>query len=125
MGINGLLNDVRWTYTGTEVTADLLTGVTVLPVLDPESITEGEFVWVAGTGPYEIIAADVDAATFTISPGLTLDIDSGTEVATDLGGQPGREWVCEVILADAADGPIEVPLTIHDLSVMPEGSVTI
>lgn len=121
MGINGLLTDVRWEWTGTELTANLLAGATVLPVLDPESITVGEFVWIADTGPYEIVGADVDAATFTITPGLSLDVDNGTEVANDVGGQPGRAWVCEVILADA-DVPIEVPLTIHDLAVMPEGS---
>ena len=120
MGVNGLLTDVRWEWTGTEVTADLVAGTTVLPVLDPESITEEENVWIAGTGPYEIVDADVDASTFTITPGLEIDIDIGTEVANDVGGQPGRAWVCEVILADA-DVPIEVPLTIHDLSVMPEG----
>jgi hypothetical protein len=121
MGINGLLTDVRWEWTGTEVTADLLTGETVLPVLDPESITVGEFVWVAGTGPLEITEVDVDAATFTIEPGLSIDVDRGTEVARDIGGQPGRAWVCEVILADA-EKPVEVPLTIHDLAVMPEGT---
>jgi len=121
MGINGLLTDVRWEWTGTELTADLLAGATVLPVLDPESITEEEFVWIAGTGPYEIIGVDVDAATFTITPGLSIDVDSGTEVANDIGGQPGRAWVCEVILADA-ERPVEVPLTIHDLAVMPEGT---
>ena len=120
MGINGLLTDVRWEWTGTEVTADLIAGTTVLPVLDPEAITEGENVWIAETGPYEILEADVDAATFTVTPGLLLDIDSETEVATDIGGQPGRAWVCEVVLADA-DVPIEVPLTVHDLAVMPEG----
>ena len=120
MGINGLLTDVRWEWTGTEVTADLITGTTVLPVLDPEAITEGENVWIAETGPYEVVDADVDAATLTITPGLLLDIDSETEVATDIGGQPGRAWVCEVILADS-DVPIEVPLTVHDLAVMPEG----
>jgi hypothetical protein len=120
MGINGLLTDVRWEWTGTEITEDLLAGATILPVLDPESITVGEFVWIAGTGPYEIIEADIEGALFTIAPGLALDVDAGTEVANDVGGQPGRAWVCEVVLADA-DRPIEVPLTIHDLAVMPEG----
>jgi hypothetical protein len=121
MGINGLLTDVRWEWTGTELTADLLTGETVLPVLDPESITAGEFVWVAGTGPYEITGVDVDAATFTITPGLSADADNGTEVALDIGGQPGRVWVCEVILPDA-DGPVEVPLVYTDLLALPEGT---
>lgn len=121
MGINGLLTDVRWEWTGTEVTAGLPIGTTVLPVLDPEAITAGENVWIAETGPYEILETDVDAATFTVTPGLSIDIDSGTEVATDIGGQPGRAWVAEVILADA-DRPVEVPLTIHDLAVMPEGT---
>jgi microcystin-dependent protein len=121
MGINGLLTDVRWEWTGTELTMDLVAGTTVLPVLDPESITEEEFVWVAGTGPYEIVDVDVDGAIFTIAPGLEIDVDAGTEVANDVGGQPGRAWVCEVVLADA-DRPVEVPLTIHDLAVMPEGT---
>lgn len=121
MGTNGLLTDVRWEWTGTEVTADLLTGVTVLPVLDPESITADENVWIAGTGSYRITDVDVDASTFTITPGLLLDIDRGTEVAKDIGGQPGRAWVAEVILPDA-ERPVEVPLTIHDLAVMPEGT---
>jgi phosphohistidine swiveling domain-containing protein len=121
MGINGLLIDVRWEWTGTEVTADLLIGATVLPVLDPEAITVGENVWIAETGPYEILERDEDAATFTVTPGLIVDIDSGTEVATDIGGQPGRAWVAEVVLPDA-ERPIEVPLTIHDLAVMPEGT---
>src|SRR5580765_272737 len=98
MGINGLLTDVRWEWTGTEVTADLVAGTTVLPVLDPESITEEESVWIAGTGPYEIVDADVDASTLTITPGLEIDVDAQTEVANDIGGQPGRAWVCEVIL---------------------------
>jgi len=120
MGTNGLLVDVRWEWTGTETTADLLAGATVLPVLDPERVTAEEIVWIAGTGPYEIVNVDVDTRLFTITPGLTLDVDDGTEVATDIGGQPGRAWVCEVILADAVR-PVEVPLTIHDLAVMPEG----
>ena len=121
MGINGLLTDVRWEWTGTEVTMDLVAGTTVLPVLDPESISVDEAVWIAETGPYDIVAVDVDGAVYTISPGLQVDIDSGTEVANDIGGRPGQVWVCEVVLADA-DEPIEVPLTIHDLSVMPEGT---
>jgi len=121
MGINGLLTDVRWEWTGTETTVDLLAGDTVLPVLDPESISVEESVWIADTGPYEILEVDVDADTFTITPGLEIDVDAQTAVANDVGGQPGRAWICEVILADA-DGPIEVPLTIHDLSVMPEGN---
>jgi hypothetical protein len=121
MGINGLLTDVRWEWTGTEVTTNLITGTTVLPVLDPEAITEGENVWIAETGPYEILDADVDASTFTITPGLEIDVDAQTEVATDIGGQPGRAWICEVVLADA-DVPVEVPLTVHDLAVMPEGT---
>lgn len=121
MGINGLLTDVRWEWTGTELTANVLTGATVLPVLDPLSITEGESVWVASTGPYEIVDSDEDGDTFTITPALTLDVDSGTEVANDVGGQPGRAWVCEVVLADS-DSPVEVPLTIHDLAVIPEGT---
>lgn len=121
MGINGLLTDVRWEWTGTEVTSDLLLGETVLPVLDPESIAAGENVWIAETGPYEITDVDVDASTFTVEPGLIVDIDRGTEVARDIGGQPGRAWVAEVILPDA-DRPVEVPLTIHDLGVMPEGT---
>lgn len=121
MAINGLLTDVRWEWTGTEVTEDLLVDETILPVLDPQSITEGEIVWVASTGPYEVTETDVDAATLTITPGLTIDVDAGTEVARDIGGQPGQAWVCEVILPDA-DRPVEVPLTIHDLAVMPEGT---
>jgi|KBSMisStandDraft_5_1062788.scaffolds.fasta_scaffold00561_12 hypothetical protein len=120
MGINGLLVDVRWEWTGTETTADLPAGTYVLPVLDPESITEEEVVWIADTGPYEIVDVDVDTSMFTITPGLAIDVDSGVEVTTDIGGQPGRAWVCEVILADA-ERPVEVPLTIHDLAVMPEG----
>ncbi len=120
MGVNGLLTDVRWEWTGTEVVTGLLAGTTVLPVLDPEAITAGENVWIASSGPYQIVSADVDAETLTISPGLQFDIDTGTEVATDIGGQPGRAWVCEVVLADS-DTPIEVPLTVHDLAVMPEG----
>jgi len=121
MGTNGLLTDVRWEWTGTEVTTDLVAGTTVLPVLDPLSVTADEDVWIADTGPYTIADTDVDGSTFTLTSGLQVDVDSGTEVAKDIGGQPGRAWVCEVILADA-DSPIEVPLTIHDLSVMPEGT---
>ena len=93
MGINGLLVDVRWEWTGTETTADLPAGTYVLPVLDPESITEEEVVWIADTGPYEIVDVDVDTSMFTITPGLAIDVDSGVEVTTDIGGQPGRAWV--------------------------------
>lgn len=121
MSINGLLTDVRWEWTGTEITTDLLTGATVLNVLDPECASVEDELWVLETGPYEITAVDVDASTFTIDPALTVDADSGTEVAFDIGGTPGKLWVAEVILPDA-DKPIEVPLTVRDLSVMRQGS---
>lgn len=121
MGVNGLLTDVRWEWTGTELTADVLAGVTVLPVLDPTAITGGEFIWVADSGPYEIVNADEEGSTLTVTPALEIAADNGTAVANDVGGQPGRVWVGEVILDDA-HGPIEVPLTIHDLGVMPEGT---
>src|SRR5262245_643510 len=120
MATNGLLFEVRWEWDGTQTTADLAAGATVLPVLVATAISVDETVWINFTGPYTVTDADEENDTITISPGLTAAYEAGTEVVPDVGGQPAQVWVAEVGLPDS-DTPIEVPLTVHDLSVMPEG----
>ena len=119
MSVNGLLTEVRWEWDGTELSADALLGDTLLPVLEPTAISIDELVWIDFTGPYTVTDVDEENDTITIEPGLTEDCEEGIEVVPDIGGQPAQVWVAEVVLPDA-DSPIEVPLTIKDLSVMPE-----
>src|SRR5262245_18824201 len=120
MATNGLLIAVRWEWDGTELTADAAAGVTVLNVLDSYALSIDETCWVGGTGPYTVTDQDEVADTITITPALSAAMETATEVAPDVGGQPAQVWVAEVDLPDALE-PIEVPLTVHDLAVMPEG----
>lgn len=116
----GLLHEVRWEYDGTEVTALAALGATTISVLDPYALSDTERVWIGESGPYDVVEVDEDTNLVTIDPALTEEMDEGDPVVPDVGGQQARVWVAEVVLADA-DTAIEVPLTVHDLAVMPEG----
>lgn len=124
MAINGLLTDVRWQWAGTETNAALLVGDATVTVINPFAVSVDTEVWIAGSGPYEVTDVDIDTGVVTFdpvfAPGDGLDVEEGESVVPDVGGRPSQVWVAEVILDDS-DTPVEVPLTIHDLSVMPEG----
>lgn len=123
MAETGLLLEVRWEYDGTELTEDMLIGETVLPVKDPYAFAQGDLIWTGpeSTGnPNEVESVDTDASTITVLNPLEADYDEGTPLIPDVGGRPSQVWVADVMMPDG-DTPIEVPLTVHDLSVMPEG----
>lgn len=121
MAESGLLTEVRWEWDGTIIAADALAGSTVLTVGNVLTIQGAEVVlWIDEEGPYNLVEWDTEANTITIDPPLLADVTEADAVVPDAGGGPGQIWVAEVILADA-DTPIEVPLTVHDLVVMPEG----
>lgn len=122
MAETGLLLEVRWEWDGTELAADAVQGADTISLLDPFALTVGDTIWLGqepGENPYEIVTIDMTTGNATITPVLLVAFDEGTAVVPDVGGQPGKVWVAEVLLPDA-DEPIEVPLTVHDLSVMPE-----
>jgi hypothetical protein len=119
VAIEGLLNEVRWEYIGPTLAVDMPSGSTILE-LDFAEISAGERVWVGSEGPFIVTENDDEAVTITIESPLIETWEESTNVSPDIGGAPGKRWVAEVTIIDAEE-PIEVPLTIHDLAVMPEG----
>jgi hypothetical protein len=89
-------------------------------VADPYRISEGSEVWVEDSGPYTVAAVALDASEVALTAPLTVAGGAGGPVVPGTGAGPAKVWVAEVVLPDAVR-PIEVPLTVHDLSVMPEG----
>jgi hypothetical protein len=121
MATNGLLLEVRSQWGGTELSVDHAAAVTTLFVESAGTLSEGSDVWVQGSGPYTVVGVDQDAGSVTLQDGLDAAYEEGSPIVPDSGGQPEKVWVAEVMLPDARQ-PIEVPLTIHDLAVMPEGA---
>lgn len=120
LGESGVLIEVRWEWDGTETIEAVSSGETEIPILNATTLADDEVVWIGGTGPYQIVSVDVDSDVLEITPPLTDDVLENDPVVPDIGGGPAQVWVAEVVLLDS-NTSIEVPLTIHDLSVMPEG----
>lgn len=118
MAETGLLVEVRWEWDGTETVADSALGTDTITVLDPDTLSIEDTIWIGGEGPY--VVTEIVDDVVTIDPVLAADVDEGEPVVPDAGGGPGQIWLADVILPDA-DQPVEVQMTIHDLIVMPEG----
>lgn len=124
VGESGLLIEVRWEWNGTETTAEVAVGATSVTVENATKVAATEEVWIGESGPYTITAVDESSDTIEFAPAFDPEDDlaapEGEPVVPDVGGAPAQVWVAEVVLTDS-ETPIEVPLTIKDLSVMPEG----
>lgn len=121
MSESGLLVEVKWEWDGTEVLVDTTSGNDEIVVENITALTEEGLIWIAEEGPYTITNLDEDTATITVSPSLTSDVEEGDPIVPDVGGTPAKVWVAIVILPDS-DEPVEVPLTVFNLAVMPEGT---
>ena len=116
----GLLTEVRWEWDGTEVTADAALGASTFTVLDPEAIAVGDSIWFGETGPHKVTALDEETGLVTVSPALTEALEESDPVVPDVGGQPARVWIAEVVLADS-ETPVEVMLSTSEVLILPEG----
>lgn len=119
MAEQGSLTSVQGEYAGTEVTADLAIGTTVLPVLDATAVAVGDTVWIDEV-TYEVTATDGDLSTVTVTPGLVAAVEETEAIAPDTGGEPFKVWTASVSVVDGQE-PIEVVLTAKDLLILPEG----
>jgi hypothetical protein len=118
MAESGLLLEVRWEWDGTEVTAAASLGASAVTVLDVSKVAVSDVIWV-GSASYAVTGVEGDVVSF--APALAEAVKEGEPVVPDVGGGPGQVWLADVLLPDA-DQPIEVPLTVHDLAVMSEGT---
>lgn len=118
---NGLLLDVVWVYTGSEAAADTPVGADTIVLEDSSEYSVDDWVWPLGSGPYVITEVDSTTDTITLNEPLTIALEEDDPVVLDVGGQPGREWYAIVWLSDSVE-PIHVPMTLHDVSVIPEGT---
>ena len=65
MAEQGSLTSVQGEYAGTEVTANLVLGLDVIPVEDATAVAVDTTVWI-GENTYLVTATDADAKTVTI-----------------------------------------------------------
>jgi hypothetical protein len=121
MAESGLLIEVKWEWDGTEALNTAALGTDEIVVNDITALSKSDTVWHGETGPYTITDRDEDTDTVTVTPVLAEAVEEGDPVVPDVGGAPGQVWLAVVVLPDA-DRPVEVPITVYDLVVMPEGT---
>ena len=115
----GLLSRVQWEWVGTELSAPVALGDTVLTVEYPDLLAVGQSVYLGSEGPsYRI--TNITGSFVGLDKPLEEAAEEGEPVIINAGGERARRWLAIVVLADA-QGPIQVPLTAADLLVMPEG----
>lgn len=119
MSVRGWAIEARWEDQKTELTADVSTSATTLPVEWTELFDSAGGVLELNDVRYNYIEVDDDADTITLDSGLLAGAAIDDPVFVVEGGQVAREYTLVVSLGEG--DPVEVPISFAERDLWPEG----